>query len=74
MEWTFPVDYKELHFHDPLPETQALMNIIDEIKPEFMYSLHNAGFGGSFFTGIFLKIFRKFMRIYVTRRLNRVSR
>ncbi|MDF1507242.1 M14 family zinc carboxypeptidase [Robertmurraya sp. DFI.2.37] len=48
VEWTFPVDYKELHFHEPLPETQALMKIIDEIKPEFMYSLHNAGFGGAY--------------------------
>jgi len=48
VEWTFPIDYKELHFHDPLPETQALMKLIDETKPEFMYSLHNAGFGGAY--------------------------
>src|SRR5690606_4277316 len=48
VEWTFPIDYKEMHFHSPLPETKALMNIIDEIKPEFMYSLHNAGFGGAY--------------------------
>lgn len=48
VEWTFPIDYKELHFHNPLPETQALMNLIQEIKPEFMYSLHNAGFGGAY--------------------------
>ncbi|WP_338448842.1 M14 family zinc carboxypeptidase [Niallia oryzisoli] len=48
VEWTFPIDYKELHFHNPLPETEALMKIIDETKPEFMYSLHNAGFGGAY--------------------------
>jgi len=48
VEWTFPIDYKELHFHHSLPETQALMKIIDETKPEFMYSLHNAGFGGAY--------------------------
>jgi hypothetical protein len=48
VEWTFPIDYKELHFHDPLPETQALMNLIQETKPDFMYSLHNAGFGGAY--------------------------
>jgi hypothetical protein len=48
VEWTFPIDYKELHFHNPLPETQALMNLMQRIKPEFMYSLHNAGFGGTY--------------------------
>ncbi|WP_223588887.1 M14 family zinc carboxypeptidase [Neobacillus bataviensis] len=48
VEWTFPIDYKELHFHNPLPETQALMTLIKEIRPEFMYSLHNAGFGGAY--------------------------
>ncbi|WP_372663542.1 M14 family zinc carboxypeptidase [Cohnella sp.] len=48
VEWTFPIDYKELHFHDSLPETKALMNIMDETSPAFMYSLHNAGFGGAY--------------------------
>ncbi len=46
VDWTFPVDYKELHFHDSIPETVAMMKLIDEIKPHFIYSLHNAGFGG----------------------------
>ncbi len=49
VEWTFPVDYKTLHFHDPLPETQVLMKLIEEKKPVFMYSLHNAGFGGVYY-------------------------
>ncbi len=48
VEWTFPIDYKNLHFHSPIPETQALMRLIDEIKPKCMFSLHNAGFGGAF--------------------------
>lgn len=46
VDWTFPVDYKNLHFHDSIPETKAMMGLIDEIKPAFIYSLHNAGFGG----------------------------
>ena len=46
VDWTFPIDYKNLHFHDSIPETKAMMNLIDEIKPKFIYSLHNAGFGG----------------------------
>ncbi|MFM9279139.1 M14 family zinc carboxypeptidase [Paenibacillus jiagnxiensis] len=48
VEWTFPVDYKTLHFNSPLPETEALMKLIQDIKPKFMYSLHNAGFGGAY--------------------------
>lgn len=46
VDWTFPIDYKNLHFHDTIPETKAMMKLIDEIKPKFIYSLHNAGFGG----------------------------
>jgi hypothetical protein len=47
--WTFPIDYKTLHFHDPMPETQALMALIEQVRPDFMYSLHNSGFGGVYF-------------------------
>lgn len=46
VDWTFPIDYKQLHFHDSIPETKAMMALIDEVKPAFIYSLHNAGFGG----------------------------
>ena len=46
VDWTFPIDYKNLHFHDTIPETKAMMGLIDDIKPKFIYSLHNAGFGG----------------------------
>jgi len=46
VEWTFPIKYKTLDNNDPIPETKALMKIIEEVKPVFIYSLHNAGFGG----------------------------
>lgn len=46
VDWTFPIDYKEMHFHDTIPESEAMMGLIDHIRPEFIYSLHNAGFGG----------------------------
>ncbi len=49
VEWTFPIKYKTLVWNKPLPETKALMNIIDDTKPRFMYSLHNSGFGGVYF-------------------------
>jgi len=49
IEWTFPIDYETLHFHDPLPETQALMDLIENTRPDFIFSLHNSGFGGVYF-------------------------
>jgi len=49
VEWTFPISYKSLQFDSPIPETRALMNIIDRARPDFVYSLHNAGFGGVYF-------------------------
>jgi hypothetical protein len=50
VEWTFPVNYKKLKWNNTLPETESLMNLINEIKPDFMYSLHNSlGFGGVYF-------------------------
>jgi hypothetical protein len=47
--WTFPIDYKTLHFDDPPPETRALMGLIEKVRPDFMYSLHNSDFGGVYF-------------------------
>jgi len=49
IEWTFPIKYKTLIFDKPIPETKALMKIIEDAKPQFMYSLHNSGFGGVYF-------------------------
>ena len=49
VEWSFPINYKKLKFETPAPETQALMNLIQEVRPKFMYSLHNSGFGGVYF-------------------------
>jgi len=49
IEWTFPINYKTLVWDKPIPETKALMRIIDNTKPRFMYSLHNSGLGGVYF-------------------------
>jgi hypothetical protein len=49
VEWTFPVEYKNLSFSNPPVETQALMKVIEETRPSLMYSLHNAGFCGVYF-------------------------
>lgn len=49
IEWTFPIEYKTLVWDKPIPETRALMRIMEDVKPRFMYSLHNSGFGGVYF-------------------------
>lgn len=48
-EWTFPVLDERAYFDRTLPETEALARVIDELRPRFQYSLHNADFGGVFF-------------------------
>jgi hypothetical protein len=49
VEWSFPVDYKTLHFAAPSPETAAVMRVMQRVRPQFFYSLHNAGFCGVYF-------------------------
>jgi hypothetical protein len=38
-----------LKWDKPVPETKALMNLMDKVKPNFIYPLHNSGFGGVYF-------------------------
>lgn len=49
VEWTFPIDYKEFKFDKPISETKALMKAFEIARPQFVYSLHNAGFGGVYY-------------------------
>lgn len=49
VEWTFPFAYKDLWFDQVLPETLALMRVIDEVRPQLMVSLHNAEMGGVYY-------------------------
>jgi hypothetical protein len=49
VEWTFPFSYKQAYFDGVLPETLALMRLIDELKPDFLCSLHNAETGGVYY-------------------------
>lgn len=49
VEWGFPIDYKTLHFSSPSAETQVLMQLMQEYRPSFCYSLHNASFCGVYF-------------------------
>ena len=49
VEWSFPVDYKTLRFTMPAPETATVMRVMERVRPELFYSLHNAGFCGVYF-------------------------
>ncbi|GAA5079305.1 hypothetical protein GCM10023319_18860 [Nocardia iowensis] len=48
-EWCFPTSWRGTHVGAPMPETLALMRLIDRTRPALIVSLHNADFGGGFF-------------------------
>lgn len=49
VEWTFPFSYKRAYFDRMMPETVALMRLIDDTEPAFMCSLHNGEYGGVYY-------------------------
>ncbi|MFI6532959.1 M14 family zinc carboxypeptidase [Nonomuraea sp. NPDC050547] len=49
VEWTFPLTGDGYTFDRTLPETEALMRLMDEVKPDFVYSLHNGELQGAFY-------------------------
>nr|WP_238356689.1 M14 family zinc carboxypeptidase [Kribbella italica] len=49
VEWTFPLDYKSAYFDAALPETTAIMRLIDQTRPALMGSLHNSEVGGVYY-------------------------
>jgi len=49
VEWSFPVEYRTLRFARPTPETAAVMRVMERVRPQLFYSLHNAGFCGVYF-------------------------
>lgn len=50
VEFSFPVSYKKLVFDKLSKEAKVLKGVIDRVKPDFFFSLHNyAPLGGAFF-------------------------
>jgi hypothetical protein len=49
VEWTFPINHEDVYFDDAIPETQALMRLIDEHRPALVASLHNSELGGAYY-------------------------
>ncbi|RUR00882.1 M14 family zinc carboxypeptidase [Labedella endophytica] len=49
VEWSFPISYKDAYFDRPMPETQALMQLMVETHPALLVGLHNAELGGVYY-------------------------
>jgi len=49
VEWSYPVRYRTLEFTVPAPETVTVMRVMERVRPEIFYPLHNSGFGGVYF-------------------------
>lgn len=49
VEWSFPFTYKRAYFDSVIPETFALMRLIDETSPILLVGLHNAELGGVYY-------------------------
>jgi len=71
VEWSFPVKYKIHEWKTPIPETKALMSLIDEAKPDLIVSLHMAGFGGVYFyvSENYPQLFKRFYEVVKAQRL-----
>jgi hypothetical protein len=49
VDWTFPFAYKDAYYDAALPETVALMRLIDEHRPALLAALHNSETGGVYY-------------------------
>ncbi|MFJ2560603.1 MULTISPECIES: M14 family zinc carboxypeptidase [unclassified Streptomyces] len=49
VEWTFPFAYRDAYFDRVLPETLALMRLLDATEPRFLTTLHNCESGGAYY-------------------------
>lgn len=46
---SFPIQYKNISWDQPSKEAQVLQTVIDSVRPQFYFSLHNAQRGGTFY-------------------------
>ncbi len=68
----FPIEYKTLKWDKPIPETKAIMNLIDRVKPNFIFSLHNDSFSGVYFyvSEICPSLYPKLKRLAISQNLH----
>lgn len=49
VEWSFPLDHRTAYFDRSIPETLALMRVIDRASPAMAVGLHNGEMGGVYY-------------------------
>ena len=49
VDGSFPLSYKGLQWSEPSAEALVLKGLLDDIRPDFFYTLHNAWTGGAFY-------------------------
>lgn len=49
VDTSFPLKHKNLTWLDASKEATILRRILDDVRPDFLYSLHNAWIGGAFY-------------------------
>jgi hypothetical protein len=49
VDGSFPVNYKKMIWSRPSQEATVARDLIDKIRPDFFFSLHNARTGGAFY-------------------------
>jgi hypothetical protein len=48
-DWTFPLNYKGYIFNESPSNVVALAKLIENVKPELVYPIHNASISGAYF-------------------------
>lgn len=49
VDTSFPITHKKLVLNQPSQEAKILQRLLDQIRPDFYFSLHNAWTGGAFY-------------------------
>lgn len=47
VDGSFPIDYKKLAYNKPTTSAKVLQSLMDAVKPDFFFSLHNTMVGGA---------------------------
>lgn len=48
-DWAFPLNYKDYIFNESPSNVIALAKLIEDVKPELVYPIHNASISGAYF-------------------------
>jgi len=49
VEWGFPIEHGTLRLTEPIPEVRAVQALVDDIRPQLLFSLHNSNLGGVYY-------------------------